>query len=491
MQNRVGALVFMLLIVGCDDSIERSSGGAEGASESQTGAYAVHEWGFIGTRADADRGAVPGLWAGAGRFPTAASTRPRPAPPPPPPAESVFGTGQGYGRGGKPVLYFHLDPGVDALDVEVGLRLPGGEVVEHWPPVTPAPRGEALSWGRVRLARETCARFEYPTIASPECAATPDGYCELAELRDYETIDSACLEVGDRRANHLFYRGSVRVAFPVGVANGTATLAPGVELPSSPMRIRRDGRGHVFVSTFHLDPGEPTPLPEPHGSAFDGETHLRDGLRALGLTGEEQDSFLRAWEPVLLGFEDSPGDYGQTGWPPPELSRTDDAIVYFLPEAVVNHAIPLELAPAPRELRRAILVRVDLTPSTGTVDPSLPVPPAVARLVSTEHEGPMSPAAVHGAHRHRIRDLQTCLWHARPAGFAGGDYTVRYVIDGRGNLEQPPAVGAASTEAGELEPEMERCLGHAVRRTGHEALGASSRFVELFRLGAAPPADLE
>lgn len=126
----------------------------------------------------------------------------------------------------KPVLYAHLY-GVEEAAFSAAVTVPDGSVVEHWPDgeLSDGEGGAQLRWPRVIASGDSCLHRTYPEIASERCAL-PDHFCEAAELELYETDDSACLEVADRRYNHLFYRADVPSSVPLEVtmSDGVATI---------------------------------------------------------------------------------------------------------------------------------------------------------------------------------------------------------------------------------------------------------------------------
>ena len=70
-------------------------------------------------------------------------------------------------------------------------------------------------------------------------------------------------------------------------------------------------------------------------------------MRGLGLTDEERAAFERAWTDALFGTA---------------AGQPRDALLFWLPEARVRAIASLEITPAPPpgQVRRCILVRVDL-----------------------------------------------------------------------------------------------------------------------------------
>jgi hypothetical protein len=265
----------------------------------------------------------------------------------------------------KPVLYVHAEQEM-ALGVTVTAGA-GMSFAEHYPLTA----GEPLSW-QVDVAPSACAApRQYPSTCE-----TPDGYCETAELPLYETADAACLTAGDESLPLLFYR--MRAETP----------------PSMPLAVRRDGLdvvvrneswqggiGQVWRVTWdgqsgvtHAarvtvpDVGEEVRIPMPtSGGVADARAAMRADLATHGLTAPETEAFMRAWDAALFGASGSVDEDMTTV---DELSadgipaiqggpRIADTILYWLPQDAIDALAHIEATPAPRHLRRAILVRAD------------------------------------------------------------------------------------------------------------------------------------
>ncbi|MBX3251274.1 MAG: hypothetical protein KF901_29115 [Myxococcales bacterium] len=308
--------------------------------------FSVHEWGLIDVGA---RGAELAARAVPGR---------------PPPRRETIATPA------KPVLYVHLAEGVDELRIDLGVRIPGGAILEHWPLTQTIEDG--VSWSIV-ARRESCRGGPYPRVTDRVCRLAD--LCEAAELALYETREGACLEHGDQRHNLLFYRGRGPAApLPLDVsvgARGVVTVRRRA-LPYATgdfplLRVIRDD-GDVRVVPARLE-GAHIELPHlatrgrcpRHDPTRDGRGHSCDEVRAMeiadavadfdavfarsGLTPGERAAFERAWNEELV----RPGPAG-----------VRDAILYWLPTDAADAIMPLTIEPAPTAVRRAHLVRVDL-----------------------------------------------------------------------------------------------------------------------------------
>jgi hypothetical protein len=318
--------------------------------------FEVHEWGVV----DVPLAGTPELAAGPGR--------PQPQPGPMPVR--------------KPVLYFHLDPGAAPLEVEVAARIPGGQLLEQWPNLTQWPEllvtGDGVRWPRATLApcavplAPLASRMPIPLDQRAGCG-TPDGYCEIYDLGLYQSADASCLTHRDVTARLLFYRGSVvRPALPHTIARDASgarsvrTSAPG----GSPLLFVRGGRG---IELPWPAPGAEVVLPDAFSESFDGPrlaSSMARMVRDAGLTEGETEAFMLAWSEEFFG---APwGGQGATRdlaeresggrWPAPaRRARPEPPILlYVMPEASVPALAELTITPAPRVLRRVMVVRVEL-----------------------------------------------------------------------------------------------------------------------------------
>lgn len=284
----------------------------------------------------------------------------------------------------KPILYVHADSAFD-LSVEVTPRS-GLTFAEIWPPMNES------TW-QVSVSPEPCrGGHTYPT----SCSA-PDGYCEVAELALYETDDAACLSAGENTLPLLFYRmrhadegptlpleikkdGDEVVAENRGWDDGVGAL----------WRVTWDGNAGVAHAARAAVParGERVSLARPtSGGVADARAAIRADLGTHGLTAPEAEAFMRAWDEALFGSASdgtrdrrgTDGDDGLAADEPVQVSdetdidsltndipaiqggpRIADVLLYWLPRSNIDAMAELDAQPAPRNLRRAILVRVDL-----------------------------------------------------------------------------------------------------------------------------------
>ena len=329
---------------------------ASGATEATAGGpslYEVHEWGVIDVQ---EGGASAEIAAGAGR---------------PPPSMSVR----------KPVLYFHLDPSIDRLSVDVSARIVGGSIYETYPADT-RPSPDVAHWSASLRPAHCATQPEGPEAAGGSRdltrgrwvrgCDTPDGICEVPELPRYDASTASCVEVGGVEAGMLFYRGVTSPRLPLSVerlddfsvrvtATGDMSGAPNVVLRVSTSLSGPWPMGHVVISRATL-PARGASVSLPVGSVAVDRTatraELAGHLAALGLDPAESTAFLDEWVTGLFGPEPGAAPIGTPPIP-------QDSVIYLLPESAVDGIAHLELSPAPGRLRRAFLVRVIL-PAVST-----------------------------------------------------------------------------------------------------------------------------
>lgn len=300
--------------------------------------YAVHEWGLVDVAHD---GTIE-LAAGPGQANLAAS-----------PPHPVVRPDPGYGTARKPVLYFHLIEG--EVQVSVSATMTFGSMLERFPAT--AMNGPDLRWDDVRIVGRACGGTTYPTVGSAGCRGISDDYCEAAELAAYEAADASCLVVGGQDYNHLFYRGGGRgMSVPITVSrNGDALRITNGSEYHIPLalsvattavggtRDRRVAQPTVTIRRFgRVVAGSSTEFFE----AIPVEQALimtRAALAELGLTPDEVQAFMNAWEQAVF-----------------RAPNVGTSVIYLLPPELVDAVSTLSLTPPPETTRRAMMVRVEI-----------------------------------------------------------------------------------------------------------------------------------
>lgn len=315
--------------------------------------YEVHEWGLV-------RGSLPDRVSLSG---------PHVTPPPMPVA--------------KPVLYFHRS-GEGALEIDVTVEIPRGEVVEHWPLTDPATSLAAITWADVRLEAGACAGSRYPASYEPPCGRDPIHGCEAEALRAVETTDGDCLRWpqppgGDGPGeawNHLFYRAEVEGTPELGLRiepqpDGTlrVTSTADAPIPGRLVRVRRPswyGPPDAVAVAAPPAPGASAIVPRPSEPVVSGAEALAAALLEAGLTPDEVAAFRRAWDAELFGVAvaaaaDLPGTIPVAAASPMPVVGETHALLWVLPAPVTGGLATVRFDPAPTAFRRAIVAWVDET----------------------------------------------------------------------------------------------------------------------------------
>lgn len=330
------------------------------------------------------------------------------------PSQRALGSGTiGLGLGvvgyGKPVLYFHLESSKH-IDVSARVQVTHEmRMVEHWPPSLAA--DDEVRW-EFELTSQPCdGDRTYPTASDAFCTRMSDGICETAELPEYETDDASCLIVEGEQWPLLLYRAApiedaerpeedARVQLPLDIdkePDGTIRIRNRSEA-SSPLAMFRVTRRGAQTQVTRLEwpaPGESVSVPRPAADATGDTTSresVREALTEQGLTENEAEAFFRAWEEELWGAdaEADPeaagetsaealglrgygrggggvgggiiglGGFGRGGLANPFAPRFTDVLIYWLPPSVIDELAPLTFEPAPRNVKRAMMVRVSV-----------------------------------------------------------------------------------------------------------------------------------
>ena len=303
-------------------------------------AFDVHEWGLIDVYTDGQIELAAGPGSAASQ-PAVAPTQPAYRPPMPM---------------RKPVVYFHLAPEVQRLDVRLEVHI-AGTMIETWPTPTSQVGADQVVWqGALTQCPEgahSAANDSAVQNARANCQ-TPDHVCEVADLPTYETSDGACVEVGAQTGRFLFYRGDLPhgTTFPIAVSP-QATLALSTAL-DHPVFLVSEGAGsmheaHVGELALPTAQGAQPNLPRADSLIAPFTAEL---IRA-GLTADEARAFMAAWSASLFGGEEpAQATRRDRAVPPPE-----GTLLYFLPRADIERLAPMTITPTPRSLERVMVVR--------------------------------------------------------------------------------------------------------------------------------------
>lgn len=279
----------------------------------------------------------------------------------------------------KPVLYAHL-LGDGPVTLAVGVRLPAGTFVEHWPPAQVT--GSSLSWADIRVRQGACPTAAEPARDLARACDAPDGVCEVDELERYATEDHDCMSVGGADTGLLFYRARLASAeLPLRVvrnadlslsvsATRSTAGAPGAMLRLSTALSGPWPPGRVVISRARA-PGQGQTLSMAVGTeivdAAAERERLGQDLATLGMTTSEARAFLEAWADELFTEGATRGPSRERRMPAP---TPQDVLLYWLPPDAVDATSVVATEPR-ATLKRAFLVRVNL----GAVSTAAPSPP--------------------------------------------------------------------------------------------------------------------
>lgn len=260
-----------------------------------------------------------------------------------------------------PVTYFYVDR---PRDVEVRVGFPQGLLTEFFPPVKnmlpayqplerPMLKDSLLDWGRVRLlppASFDKLRWRNPdgTIERPELPKV-EGDNHYAYARE---TDSAVVELTDRR-NRIYYE---KFLFYRGLGDFTLSLRFSA-LGQGRFSVENDGPDVVKdLFLVHIE-GEQVryrhaPQVEAHGALRMEEPEtcstieqlseeLVQALSATGLFEKEARAMVKTW---------------QSSW----FGERGTRLLYLVPARLTDGLLPIEVKPAPDELVRVLVGRMEL-----------------------------------------------------------------------------------------------------------------------------------
>jgi hypothetical protein len=306
--------------------------------------YALHEWGTFTTVAGSDGALLEGIHADDHALPDFVHRRDRIAP----------GHLLARGKMETPVLYLYSDR---EREVRVRVGFPKGLMTSWYPAVraalplakekAPALEGGVLDWGLVKVLAPGLGTEHLPEVA-------PDDPWDFAREPESNVLRICDLPTGSGTEweKYLFYRGLGRFELPLRVeaTEAAITLRCGDFDPGTVARAVRVEGG--VLRTGVLRPGEGTEGALRTAALADLRPTTADDLAALlvddlvarGLTRAEARGMVRTWRKSWL---ESPGT----------------RILVPLARATVDEILPLQVSPAPREMVRVMVARLDiLTP---------------------------------------------------------------------------------------------------------------------------------
>jgi hypothetical protein len=227
-----------------------------------------------------------------------------------------------------PVLYFYAPREMQA---RVKVQFPQGVITEWYPK---GDTGSSLQWRDILIQPDSTPVLPIENRPSHYYAA-----------RD---TDAAPLAVGNEREKFLFYRGVGRISVPLSVRVDGETIV--IEnrsqdpVPSVILFENRGGRlGYRVAGTIRDSARLDSPSLD--GSLADLRHDLEAALIAQGLFPKEAHAMVETWRDSW--FE--------------EGSR----VFYIVPTHAVDAILPLNIEPAPQQIARAFVGRIELiTPAT-------------------------------------------------------------------------------------------------------------------------------
>ena len=238
-----------------------------------------------------------------------------------------------------PVIYFYA-PQATAVDVRV--TFPRGVMTEWYPRAKvdqPQVRPTLLQDEKVTSSIEW-RNVRIQPSAQPAFPREP-GDSHYYPARE---TDAAPLQVGSQFEKFLFYRGVGNFEVPLSVVarnDGTIHLRNrGVEpLDGVILFENRAGRiGYRHLGTLHTD--VTSPAPQLTAALGELRAHLVDALTKAGLFPREAQAMVDTWRDSW--FEEGV------------------RVFYLLPGKTVERILPLAVEPAPRQIARAFVGRMEV-----------------------------------------------------------------------------------------------------------------------------------
>jgi hypothetical protein len=260
----------------------------------------------------------------------------------------------------KPVVYFHLADGSRAGDVTARVSIPASSTFMEAFPSAATPDPTTLAWAGLHLRAEPCHVVGAPTRDLPACK-TQDGLCEAADIATYEAADASCVDFAGASYNHLLYRANgVPPKLPFEVtSDGSAIVvlhARASDTLGAIVYVHNDA-GVALEAVVPVPPlGQSVRLAPPTDSdTTKAASELDRAMKDSGLTSEEIAAFDRAWATNLFGAgagaaRESPARRG--------AAAPDDYLLFAMPVSLIEGVSTLSFTPAPRAVRRFLLVRV-------------------------------------------------------------------------------------------------------------------------------------
>jgi len=269
--------------------------------------------------------------------------------------KTVKGTVLSKQRMETPVTYFYSD---QERIVDVSVEFPKGLLTEFYPPArqfgpsykkdAPEPLTSSwLRWGKIRLLPNSRALNEQgvdPYIQKIDDGENPHyGYARETDSVHLQITDPATLAV--YREKFLFYRGVGNFDLPVRLdaqGSGRFNLTYSGKTPLHyAFLVEIDGDKVRYARYNRVSGTIPMALPSQPASL---DALADDMVRALvsdGLFEKEAQAMVKTWKSSWFG-------------------ERGTRVLYGLPQGQTNDLLPLNLSPAPRELVRVMIGRLEI-----------------------------------------------------------------------------------------------------------------------------------
>jgi hypothetical protein len=308
-----------------------------GSGGNPEGAITVHEWGTFTTVADGAGGSEP--WSPLGGtsdlpcFVAHLNNRQYKVMPPAPGQTVTV-------RMETPVLYFYAP---HKTTVSVSVDFPQGLITEWYPAasnVSPRPqatlppvRDGHIEWNSLQIAPGETADLPHSNGASHYYAA--------------RNADANLLRIGDQQEKLLFYRGIANFSVPLSAriaGENAVELRNTGDDPLALAVLFENRRGQLRYRVVNGLRGGSSVEAQLDNGTLDGlKAEFAAGLVKQGLYRKEADAMIATWN-------DSWFEEGMR-------------VFYLLPQAFVDHQLPLSIQPAPAKIARVFVGREEILSS--------------------------------------------------------------------------------------------------------------------------------
>ena len=264
-----------------------------------------------------------------------------------------------------PVIYFYPK---QELDIKVTAKLAQGRITEVYPPATTSLDG-LTTWTGHLLPPNSPEKSKIPAADGPlgrhyaAARNVPDAWIYRNANQPPATIPAGNTASSPATENFIFYRGAGNASLTIRVTekNDPDTFNIDNYWTSSPAIprifalkiangktswLKLDQLESDFIeNNKHIDRSQNISFPEPAGAASDVAVQLRtemiSTLTQQGLTPAEAAAMVATWDDL---------------W----FTEPGVRLLAILPQATIDHWLPLKISPAPSELKRVFVARIEV-----------------------------------------------------------------------------------------------------------------------------------